>query len=119
MSSTLILEIIKAFYAIVKRDVMIGYHFRFIEDFDEHIPRIADFWNLQLNGKLENKSNLPFNLLNTHRPLGMKKAEIGRWVLLFNQNLDIFESNNKISRKEIQDWNIKIELFRQKIETLT
>ena len=50
-----LLEIIYGFYELAKRDVMIGYHFRVIEDFDEHIPRIADFWNLQLNGEAQNK----------------------------------------------------------------
>jgi truncated hemoglobin YjbI len=118
MNYPLILEIINSFYDTVKKDVMIGYHFRFIEDFDEHIPRIADFWNLQLNGQLNNKAHIPFNLLSTHQALGIKKAEVGRWILLFNQNLQIYKDQNKITEEQITEWNIKIELFKKKIESI-
>lgn len=118
MKESLISEIIHTFYDTVKIDVMIGYHFRFIEDFDEHIPRIADFWNLQFNGVLKNKSNLPFNLLKTHSDVGIKKAELGRWMTLFNQNLKRFQEEKKISQSDYDHWQIKLNLFKTKIETI-
>ncbi len=104
-----ILEVVEAFYAIAKKDVMIGYHFRVIENFDEHIPRIADFWHLQLNGAVQNKSNLPFKLLEVHIPLKVRKGEIYRWEKLFNENLERFE---KISKDDKEIWRIKIIHFR-------
>lgn len=113
MEYATILKVIQTFYDSAKTDVMIGYHFRFIEDFDQHIPRIADFWNLQLNGNMRDRSQLPYDLIAVHRPLKIKKGELARWVLLFNQNLigysDISEQHKKL-------WLKKVELLRSKIE---
>lgn len=116
MSYSTILEIIESFYDIVKKDVMIGYHFRFIEDFETHIPRIADFWNLQLNGELKDKSNLPFDILATHTGIGIKRAEIGRWLMLFEMNLQTFLNHKKVTQKDVDLWNEKIEIFKNRIE---
>ena len=90
MQTELILDIIQSFYDTVKKDVMIGYHFRFIEDFESHIPRIADFWNLQLNGEVKDRTNLPFKLIEIHKDKGIKSAEMGRWIHLFEKNLENF-----------------------------
>ena len=91
-----ILAIITSFYKIATHDPMIGFHFRHIKDFDEHIPRIAHFWNFQLNGKVKEKVSPPFDLISAHKPLGVKKAQIDRWVVLFKKNLSDFEtSENK------------------------
>ena len=113
MNDQTILEIITSFYDKAKVDVMIGYHFRFIEDFDTHIPRIADFWNLQLNGKLIKKEHLPFNLLDVHQGLGIKKGEIGRWLKLFTDTLDehiqsgdITSENKEIFLKKVEHCSI-------------
>ena len=111
-----ILKIIQSFYQKANFDIMIGYHFRVIENFEEHIPRIADFWNLQLNQKLQSKEHLPFNLLKVHNSLGIKKGEIGRWVKLFEDNLEDFVRSNEISVDDKQAWLKKVELFREKIE---
>lgn len=116
MEYKVILEIIQSFYDVAKRDVMIGYHFRFIENFEEHIPRIADFWNLQLNGIVTNKSNLPFTLIEVHKGLGIKKGEMGRWVILFQQNLDLAVAQNKIDAKSCELFMQKVNHFRSKLE---
>lgn len=116
MKYALILDIIQRFYDVAKKDVMIGYHFRFIENFETHIPRIADFWNLQLCGKLENKAHLPFNLLEAHFALGIKRGEMGRWIVLFKTNLDHFEEIDLIKKEDKELFEAKIDLFRLKIE---
>ena len=72
MDDKLILEIIQEFYRVAKKDILIGYHFRVIEDFDEHIPKIADFWNLQLNGNMIDRGHLPFDLIGKHKVLNIK-----------------------------------------------
>lgn len=82
-----ILEVVSSFYEKAKIDILIGYHFRNISDFDEHIPRIAHFWELQLLGK-SSKNTGPFDVMNKHVPLGIKKGELGRWLLLFRKTLE-------------------------------
>lgn len=118
MEHNLILEIIQSFYDTAKRDVMIGYHFRIIENFEEHIPRIADFWNLQLNGVISDKSNLPFNLIAVHKDLGIKKAEMGRWIMLFKQNLEVYVTLNKIDFNQQKMFMEKVDHMRSKIEPI-
>jgi truncated hemoglobin YjbI len=116
MNYQLILKVIYSFYEVAKRDFLIGYHFRVIQDFDEHIPRIADFWNLQLSGQLEKRENLPFNLINTHKPLKVKKAEIGRWLVLFEKNLDGYVSKQELSSEDKELWMQKVHHLREKLE---
>ena len=111
-----ILKIIKSFYDTAKKDILIGYHFRVISDFDEHIPRIADFWNLQLNGQLENRDHLPFDLVNVHRPLKINSGELDRWVLLFKHNLEQYISTGEISPEQANSWMEKVDRFRIKLK---
>ncbi len=114
----IILEIITSFYDKATKDILIGYHFRFIEDFDEHLPRIASFWQLQLTGKIDAKEQLPFNLIAAHKPLKLNKGEVHRWVILFENTLDEFIQSQKISDMDKIDWMKKVEKFKIKILTL-
>lgn len=82
-----IFKVVNSFYDKVKIDVLIGYHFRNIHDFDEHIPRIASFWDLQLLGKTERRIESPFDVMNLHMQLGIKRGELGRWLVLFRKTL--------------------------------
>jgi hemoglobin len=112
ISYDLILEIIEAFYAIAKKDIMIGYHFRVIDDFDEHIPRIADFWNLQLTGEMKDRKNLPYDLIGVHIPLKVNLGEIHRWEKLFNDNLEYFLAENKIHKDDMLLWQSHVNKFK-------
>lgn len=112
---SLILKITYSFYDVAKRDFMIGYHFRFIEDFDEHIPRIADFWNLQLNQKLNNPKNLPYNLLNVHKPLKINMGEIFRWRKLFEDTLKEYLENKLLTEDQVKQWMKKVDLFKERL----
>jgi hemoglobin len=104
-------RIIFSFYQKAKSDVLIGYHFRIISDFDSHIPRISDFWNLQLNGKIEDRSRLPYNLIEVHRPLKIKMGEVNRWTFLFEQTLKEF--SQEISQKQSEEFMQKITHFKE------
>lgn len=112
MTPDLVLKVIESFYEKAKSDILIGYHFRIIEDFDEHIPRIADFWNLQLGLEMQNKENLPFDLINVHRPLKINKGELNRWVKLFEENLNEF---TELSKEAKVQWLDKVYRFRDKM----
>jgi hemoglobin len=83
-----IFEVVDSFYQKAKTDVLIGYHFRVITDFDSHIPRIATFWEMQLLGKTSRKVTEPFDMMNVHLPLLIKPGELGRWLVLFRKTLD-------------------------------
>lgn len=83
-----IFRIVERFYDKAKIDVLIGYHFRHIQDFDTHIPRIASFWELQLLGKTERKVDEPFDLIKVHIPLSLKRGELGRWLVLFRKTME-------------------------------
>ncbi|MAX67027.1 MAG: hypothetical protein QF441_16000 [Bacteriovoracaceae bacterium] len=108
-------KIITSFYDKAKKDILIGYHFRIIEDFDPHIVRITDFWNLQLNGQIQDKSHLPFKLLEVHKELKINKGEVFRWVKLFQENLEHYEANNEITLYQKEIWLQKVGLFRDKL----
>lgn len=83
-----IFSVVDAFYQSARTDVLIGYHFRNIQDFDEHIPRIASFWEIQLLGSAKRPLSEPFDVLKVHSPLGIKRGELGRWLVLFKKALN-------------------------------
>lgn len=113
-----ILEVVTSFYDKANNDILIGYHFRIIEDFSSHLPRIASFWQLQLTGSIDDKEELPFNLLQVHKDLKVNKGEVFRWVVLFNETLKYFQEQKKISSDQKEYWSEKIEIFKTKILTL-
>lgn len=109
----LILKIITSFYELATNDVLIGYHFRNIQDFDQHLPHIAAFWSIQLNSA----TTLPhasFDLMKAHQPLGIKPGELDRWVKLFKGNLDKFELDDD----QKNEWLNKVDFFKEKLARL-
>ncbi len=83
-----IFKVVDSFYDKAKTDVLIGYHFRVIADFDTHIPRIASFWEIQLLGSPSRPLSEPFDVMNIHVKMGIHRGEVGRWLLLFRKTLD-------------------------------
>jgi truncated hemoglobin YjbI len=104
-----ILKVVNEFYAKAKNDILIGYHFRIISDFESHIPRIAAFWELQLLGSTQRTLNSPFDLMKVHTPLHLKRGELGRWVLLFKKTLDEQEAPEFMELKT--KWLEKLDFF--------
>lgn len=106
-----IFKVVQDFYDLVRTDILIGYHFRNIPDFDVHIPRIALFWNIQLLGLKASSVKPPFDLINLHSPLGIKRGELGRWILLIHKVMD----KNLLDHPEHQElvnlWKIRIKFF--------
>lgn len=84
----LIHKVVHSFYEKARVDILIGYHFRNVADFDVHIPRIGQFWEIQLLGSSQTKIDKPFDLMNIHIPMGIKRGELGRWLVLFRKTLD-------------------------------
>jgi hemoglobin len=113
-----ILDIVTSFYDKAVTDILIGYHFRFIENFDEHLPRIASFWQLQLTGSIDNRAQLPFNIIELHKVLRLNKGEVHRWVILFEKTLDEYIVKKVITIDQKDEWMRKVETFKIKILTL-
>lgn len=114
----LFLDITTSFYEVATIDIMIGYHFRHIEDFDTHLPRIASFWQIQMTGSIDNKEQLPFNLLQAHVPLKIRSGEIDRWGILFEQTLRQYQQNKLIDEDLILDWMKKVAFFKERLKQM-
>lgn len=104
--------LIKNFYDIAKKDILIGHHFRVIDNFDEHIPRIANFWYLQLTGNLIDRSHLPFELIKKHKALLINKGEVNRWMVIFQK---LLQESKEFEQAEKEVWLEKANHFKEKI----
>lgn len=109
-----ILNVVEAFYAKATTDIIIGFHFRKIKDFDTHFPRIAHFWEMQLLGQSSEKVEPPFDLINVHIPLKFTTAQLNRWVMLFEETLAEFRSRDGHHVEEYLRWKEKIYHFKEK-----
>jgi len=115
LSFNTILSIVTQFYEKATSDILIGYHFRGIEDFSTHLPRIASFWQLQLTGSIDNRAELPFKLIPVHLALKLNRGEVFRWVVLFEKTLDEYLSNKELSLDDKNLWMEKVHLFKERI----
>lgn len=131
----IIKEVVEKFYHEAVKDFLIGYHFRKIQEipsenvlypelsaFSKHIPRIINFWVIQLLGSNKhpkrNSLEKPFNLISSHAYLNIRTGELHRFTLLFNQTIDSFKEEEKenLSKEELDllnKWKEKLDLFKQ------
>ena len=109
-----IYSVVESFYDKAKTDILIGYHFRIITDFDEHIPRIVTFWDLQLLGKASRPLTKPFDIMKLHVPLGIKRGELGRWLVLFRKTLDEQTALHPEMQDLKEEWLVKLVDFEGK-----
>ncbi len=103
--------VVSSFYDKARNDILIGYHFRNIPDFDEHIPRIVAFWELQLLGKTQTIVSRPFDIINVHIPLKIKRGELGRWLVLFRQTLKEKLTEYPLMKDLEGEWEKKLVFF--------
>jgi truncated hemoglobin YjbI len=126
----LIYIVVEAFYKKAVYDVLIGYHFEKFRDpevLNHHLERLATFWEMQLTGQVTKPlEGEGFRLLFTHLVLGLKKGELGRWIVLFHQTLDelVNEFKKQATTEEAQEieliakvWKEKIDFFKMRFES--
>jgi truncated hemoglobin YjbI len=115
----LIYTTIEAFYKLAINDILIGYHFnKFSDDslLAIHLERLTSFWEMQLTGSTSIPVEAPFHLLFTHLQLKIKRGELGRWIILFHQTLDLLEQKNQHPQiNELTElWKERIQFFEQR-----
>lgn len=81
-----ITTLVHAFYAKIEDDDRLGYIFNEVADvdWDEHLPRMVDFWSKMLFHTKRYKGR-PFR---QHLPLPIEQEDFGRWVGLFVETVD-------------------------------
>lgn len=104
-------KIISNFYTAAIEDILIGYQFQKIDNFSEHVRKIAAFWKHQLYPQLYPPiTDIRFRA--THLKLHLNFGELGRWIMLFYQHLDQWSKDHgKID--EINRWKNKVEQFKE------
>lgn len=112
-------EVVDSFYKKAITDIFIGYHFRKIQtgealspnlsDFAHHLPRIKIFWKAQLIKNFKNTET--FNLKESHIPLKIRKGELDRFILLFNETLEVFEKKHP-GLDLFNDWKLRLQFFK-------
>ncbi|MFO7954542.1 MAG: group III truncated hemoglobin [Thioalkalivibrio sp.] len=70
--------VIDDFYRRLSADPEIGHHFERIQDFPDHVNRIADFWYMNLGGRLDQPPTI--DMVGKHAPLNLTEADLAVWM---------------------------------------
>lgn len=88
-----ITKLVYTFYDKVQEDERLGYIFNdFAQvDWDEHLPKMVDFWSNLLfrTGRYKGR---PFR---QHLPLPVKRSDFGRWYGLFEETVNELYTGEK------------------------
>jgi hypothetical protein len=108
--------VVLRFYQRCLQDFLIGYYFQGKSDFfTKNIPRLQSFWfrdlakSLGLNYAKQEFAIENLQLLRPHLPLNLKRGEIGRWSLLFQETLTDFPA---LPKSVLFVWKERIEFYR-------
>ena len=74
------------FYERLRDDERLAPFFASITDFPAHERRIADFWWIAMGGRLDSPPTV--DMLGLHRGMGLRPADLERWLALFAETLD-------------------------------
>lgn len=95
-----ITTLVHAFYGKVEENERLGYIFDEVAnvDWDEHLPKMVDFW-LKMLFWTERYKGRPFR---EYLSFPIEKEDFSRWVGLFNETVDKpFEGNRADYAKEL------------------
>lgn len=107
-------QVVTSFYQKATQDIWIGFQFRNIHDLPSHVLRISYFWQLQLTGRIDQPKELPFKVIDVHRPMKLTYGMVDRWIVLFHQTL----AESDLDEATIELWKEKIELFRERLKVI-
>lgn len=83
-------RLVRAFYGRALEDPIIGWIFVDVAklDLDEHVPKIASFWETILLGT-QSYTGSPFRPhAELHAQVGLRAGHFGRWLALWNTTVD-------------------------------
>jgi hemoglobin len=74
-------HLVRSFYATARQDEVIGHLFDHVQDWEQHIAKIATFWSSVglLTGRYHGQP------LAAHLPLPLEPLHFARWLVLFEQ----------------------------------
>lgn len=104
-----IVRLVDTFYTRVRDDDILGPIFDDVArvDWDEHLPKMYDFWQLVLFGT----SSFKGNPLAVHRALAqqttMADREFGRWIELFDATVDDLFSGSMAEEAKLRATRIR------------
>lgn len=85
-------RLMERFYSRTLDDLVIGFIFTDIADFDleSHIPVISDFWDTVLfgTGKYKGGSRVMEVHMELNQKVPLKKGHFDRWLFLFNKTVN-------------------------------
>lgn len=79
-------RVIRAFYADLATDPLIGHFFAHIEDFAPHEKVIVEFWRTAMGERSSAPAQV--DMLGKHRPLELEPTHYARWLGLLEQVLN-------------------------------
>lgn len=85
-------QLVHSFYDQAIQDELLAPHFEEV-NFDEHMPRMVDFWCLLLL----DEPGYSANVIQKHVGMQLEKAHFDRWVNLFIQNLESQFEGEKVN----------------------
>lgn len=85
-----LMQLLRDFYREVLADDIIGFYFTQVVHFDleQHLPRVCDFWEGQLLGKLGYQGRTFEAHLAIHRHTALTHHHFRRWLFLFRTSVD-------------------------------
>ena len=85
-----IVRLVDAFYDRVRADAILGPIFDGVArvDWDQHLPKMYDFWESVLFGKVRFKGNPLIVHRDLARQAPLTPREFGRWLQLFHASVD-------------------------------
>ncbi len=112
--------LVNTFYGNMKSDDIVGRVFLDIEkvDFDKHLPKMYDFWEMLLfeGSNYRGAPMQPHLRINQHHPL--TPAHFDRWLEMFRETVDsLFEGPKAEEAKTkafniASTWSYKLEYLR-------
>lgn len=87
-------HLLRDFYQRVLADDIIGFYFTQVVEFDleKHLPKVCDFWEVQLLGKLGYQGRTFETHLAIHRHTAITPHHFQRWLFLFESSVDQYFS---------------------------
>lgn len=100
--------LVDQFYEQVRKHERLGYIFDVVAavDWEEHLPKLYDFWASMLLGEMSFKGNPMQKHMALSKLTAMTEQEFSEWLRLFVHTVDTHFSGEKAEEAKIRAGNI-------------